>query len=1255
MRKIILPLCIIVSSFLPVVVSAQSIEQLSTLEQFAVAKKSIWLQQRSEAEATARLLGLPIREEGANGFVIELQRIENGVPLYFKTHNITAAATISTNRAWPGGSGGFSLTGSTDTLGVWDGGKVRDTHQEFGGRVILSDGAVTNSAHATHVSGTMIASGVNASAKGMSYQGRLRSYDWNTDLSEMATAAAGGLRVSNHSYGFITGWYHNGVQWQWYGDTGISTAEDYRFGFYDDDARDVDIIAVNAPYYLIAKSAGNDRLDGPSSQPVTHGHFGSGSFTDTHDLNGGPSGYDCIGNYGVSKNVLTVGAVGDIPAGYTTPGGVAMSSFSSWGPVDDGRIKPDIVANGIGLTSSVSSSNSAYSSYDGTSMATPNASGSLGLLLQMRKIIAGNVPMRASTLKGLVIHTADEAGANVGPDYAFGWGLMNTLKAAQVMRADSLAGMNKYIRELTLSQGQTIDVLVNSDGSQPLRATICWTDPAGTPPSVSLDPTTIMLVNDLDLRIISGTTYSPWVLNPASPATAATTGDNIRDNVEQVHIASPSNGQYTVRITHKGTLSGGSQAVSLIISGGTFGSSIAVVSPNGSESWAVGSAQPIQWSSSGVSGNIKIELSRDGGATFTETLFASIVNDGTENWTVTSPVTATARIKISSVTTPAVADTSNANFSIVQPSITVVTPNGGQVWSIGVSQTIQWSSSNVTGNVKIDLSRDGGATFPEVLFASTSNDGSQSWTTGGPVSASARIKVSAVSSPSVADTSDANFSIVQPSITLIQPNGGEAWAAGSLQTIQWSSANLTGNFAIQLSRDGGASFPEVLFASLGNDGSESWTVTGPASSNVRLRIASLSLPSVTDTSNANFSITQPSLTVVAPNGGEVWGVGNTHGIQWTSSLVTGDVKIELSRNGGASYSTLIANTANDGSEDWEVDLPVTAQARIRVRSVADTAIHDVSNGNFTISDSYALLAQLILRDNGGEFDTLTFGTSVGATDGVDPAYGEVELPPIPPTGAFDTRWDIATTTGIRRDIRGLLGGPGSEIVYSGRMQPGGGGYPFVLLWNSGSFPSGGFSLRDQFGGSFFSVDMKDQDSLVITNPAFTTFEIVYSNVTTVQSAMVNGWNMLSVPVTVSDRRTSEVFPTSISSAFSFSAAAGYSAEDTLHYGAGYWIKFPSAQNVSVTGVARVSDTINVAAGWNLIGSISTPVPVDSILEVPSGIVVSAYFGFGAPSYTATDTVHSMKAYWVKTNQSGQLVIPVGSMTVARKPIIQIKE
>jgi len=481
-------------------------------------------------------------------------------PFYYAIENLNAAQTVSTDDVWPGGSGGFSLSGSSTTLGklcVWDGGGVLLTHQELAGRVTQIDSPSGTHYHSTHVAGTMIASGVVASAKGMSYQGTLAAYEWTNDDAEMAAAAASGINISSHSYGYITGWYYSS-DWYWYGDITISPVEDYGFGFYSDDAQAWDAIAYNAPYYTIVKSAGNDRDDG-LSPGEGHWVWDSGSWVwsnDTRDIDGGSDGYDCVSWNGTAKNIITVGAVYDISGGYSNPGDVVMSSFSGWGPTDDGRIKPDIVANGIGLYSCMDDANDSYYSLGGTSMSTPNVSGSLNLLVRYFETThIGTTPL-SSTAKALIIQTADEAGSYAGPDYKFGWGLMNTLKAIELIQADSAS--NGYIIEDSLNNSDTREYYITANGVDPVRITICWTDPPGSPPSPSLNPTTIMLVNDLDIRLenlTSATVYYPYTLNPASPGAAAGTGDNIRDNVEQIYLTSPSSGSYRLTISHKGSLS----------------------------------------------------------------------------------------------------------------------------------------------------------------------------------------------------------------------------------------------------------------------------------------------------------------------------------------------------------------------------------------------------------------------------------------------------------------------------------------------------------------------------------------------------------------------------------------------------------------------------------------------------------------------------------------------------------------------------
>jgi hypothetical protein len=563
------------SLLLAITIKGQTLDDISfiqksthveSLQKYALELNSQALVKKTQAEEMAKKKGWVIKKTYEDGRTIELKELDpKGRPVYFSTCNLNAAKTVSTNKVWTGGGLGFNLSGSGITLREWDESVVRPTHQELTGRVVQGDGASGYSGHSTHVAGTMLATGIDPNAHGMANLANLRAFDWNSDYAEMASEAANGALLSNHSYVYITGWYNGGSYWYWYGDTTVSRYEDYLFSFYSDDARIVDSIACNAPYYLVCRAAGNDRGEGPSTQPVTHYIFNGNNWifaSTARNIDGMPSGYGCITNgFGTSKNVMTVGAVYAIPNGYSSPSDVVQTGFSCTGPTDDGRIKPDIVADGVGLYSTYSTANNAYATMSGTSMATPNTTGSLGLLQQHYHNLHG-VYMRSATLKGLVIHTADEAGSYPGPDYKFGWGLLNTAKAATLLSNTTTA----KVKELTLANGTTYTLNIKANGTEPFRATICWTDPPGTPPAPSLNPPTIMLVNDLDLRI-DGQTYKPWILDPSNPSAGATTGDNIRDNVEQIYISSLSAGCHTLTVTHKGTLVSGSQAFSLIVSG----------------------------------------------------------------------------------------------------------------------------------------------------------------------------------------------------------------------------------------------------------------------------------------------------------------------------------------------------------------------------------------------------------------------------------------------------------------------------------------------------------------------------------------------------------------------------------------------------------------------------------------------------------------------------------------------------------------
>lgn len=535
---------------------------------------------RRQVKEFASRAGIPVRRELPNGRVIEFQRFAPGIgPIIYISNNIDAADTVSTDEVWPGGSAGLGLNGSGMTVGEWDAGAVFAEHPDLYNRVNQVDGATELSNHSTHVAGTLIGSGGGnyPEARGMAYAAQLDAYDWNSDTAEMALAASNGLLVSNHSYGIAAGWLYMGGSppdtWWWIGGDDL---EDSNFGYYDSVSQLWDQISRDAPYYLIVKSAGNDRSDfGPEENEkyTVIDQEGNFLFTSTQPRNPdcAPAGYDCLPTASVAKNILTVGAVEDLIGGYSPLGGpptVSMTDFSSWGPTDDGRIKPDLVGNGVLLFSTYADS-PYWAPAIGTSMAAPNITGSL-LLLQEHYQDIHDAPsvMRAATLKALAIHTADETGDADGPDYEYGWGLLNTKTAAQVISED---GNGHQIIENSLSNGGLDSFNFNVSGDNAtLTATLVWADPPATPVAPSLDPVDLMLVNDLDLHIYKApATHKPWVLDPASPASAATRGDNFRDNVEQVYVENASPGVYTLEVSHKGTLLNSlPQDYSLIISEG---------------------------------------------------------------------------------------------------------------------------------------------------------------------------------------------------------------------------------------------------------------------------------------------------------------------------------------------------------------------------------------------------------------------------------------------------------------------------------------------------------------------------------------------------------------------------------------------------------------------------------------------------------------------------------------------------------------
>jgi len=498
----------------------------------------------------------------------------------------------------------YNLTGKNVTLAFFELAPAQASHVEFGGRLTVhfqclgtSDSQCQRSdyvQHATHTGGTLIAAGINSQAKGMAPEATLHGYrgadptDSWLQIKDATLRDLGSVGDSN-SWGFTVGWSAEGsTGWTW-------TEDDELLGGYDESLSAVIDHAAIDNQTLMVYAAGNEAGNsGPASPPFAHNHVddNGNSTSDVYCYSTNGSGTDCpttichtgtafceterhpvrspygsINWLASEKNVLSIGAV-DFQK--------TIASFSSRGPAKDGRVKPELVARGVSVLSTVPTNSYARSS--GTSMSTPVVTGSLALLTQELRILTGNATLRPSPvlLKAVAIAGAEDLGL-AGPDATYGYGLFNAKKSVDILIADN--NQAKRIKSDSVGQGGQFDYSMTLGSPQDLRFLLTWFDPETV--TLSSDPAQPVLLNDLDLKVVGpdGSTTLPYALDPNDPCyltpanicQPATKKVNTVDNTELVEIKSAAAGTYHVIVSGKRVIAAGPQAFVLVSSEADFG------------------------------------------------------------------------------------------------------------------------------------------------------------------------------------------------------------------------------------------------------------------------------------------------------------------------------------------------------------------------------------------------------------------------------------------------------------------------------------------------------------------------------------------------------------------------------------------------------------------------------------------------------------------------------------------------------------
>jgi hypothetical protein len=515
-----------------------------------------------------------------------------------KTDNMNAGHTHRANVLASNIRGlGYGLSGKGIKIGLWD--LDVEHHPDFDDRITVREFEMHSHDHGTHVCGTLAGAGIiDPAGKGMASEATVYAWNFNQQSNgltvpeeRLISLDKDGIELTSNSYGPNYEACPNPFSYN-----NTDKNEDYICNLY--------------PYFLFVYAAGNAQTNCPDGFKTT------------------------VKNMKNSLHVANVDNKED------------LSSTSSIGPSYDGRLIPNI--SGVGDWVYSCMFDNSYGYMGGTSMATPGVAGTMALVVERYKQThGGNLPI-SSFMRALACNTATDRG-NPGPDFKFGYGVINGRRAVEVMEE------NTYFTDTITHGASRTKQIEIPEGVAELKVMLSWTDPSGNPDLEKI------LVNDLDLKVISeDSTILPWVLDPENPAADAARGIDQLNNLEQVCITNPKAGPYTIQVSGT-TIPAGIQEYSVVYN--VVMPSLKITYPLDGDVLVPNSEAIICWDCEGYSRPLTIEYSGNNGLTYEQIAVNLSSKNRSFIWKVPADsVVAHAKFRISS---GSAFDETKGSFSII--------------------------------------------------------------------------------------------------------------------------------------------------------------------------------------------------------------------------------------------------------------------------------------------------------------------------------------------------------------------------------------------------------------------------------------------------------------------------------------------------------------------------------------------------------------------------------------------------------------